>query len=545
MKRIPIIVGIFLVFTFVFVLRLFYLQVYCHGDLAAKADAQEFHTVDLEESARGVILDRNGVAVTADRESYSLLLVPSLIDNPKTTAEIIGNTLHLSPARLVSKISGRTESGEAIRKEPFVAKTDLTTGEMEKIEKISCNGVYIVSRQGRYDRDFPAQHLLGNLGQDETGGNTIGISGLERIYNDVLSGGGTKKISFLVDERNRMISPGEYYLAETEKEKTGSVQLTLDLGIQRAAEAAMNGLSGAVVVLDSENGDVLAMAGTPKYDPYQTTDPLAEDVYVNKALSAYPPASLFKIFISSVAMEENLVAPETMFFCDGAYDLENGNTVSCWQKEGHGFLTFDEALSLSCNPVFVKTALNLGKQDLNRAFSRWELGDDRLLGYPLNELSALSFSGSNDADLANIALGENGVKMTPLNVAKMINVVASGGLLHTPRIVTSVYDSSGEEDIVFDEALAVRVISDSTARTVTKMMAKTFQSGTAKKLHLESFRIAGKTGTSETGNVWIGGFFPYDHPKYTIVILVTGGRSGVGDGGPVLKKICAYLGNLS
>ena len=540
-QRLRIMIGLFLVFALVLVGRLVYLQVFCHEELAAKADAQEFHTVELEESPRGSVLDRNGDSITADAATASLLMVPSLIDDVEKTTGILEETMGLSAELLLSKICGENET---IRREPFIAKTDLTFKETEAAENLGIGGVYVVSLRGRCFRDVPMEHLLGALGKDENSGKTMGISGLERIYNDVLAAESTGKISFLVDEKNRMMNPGEYYLTEKEANPAGQIRLTVDLGIQRAAEAALGDLSGAVVVLDSENGDVLAMASSPKYDPYQVTELPSSDAYVNKALSAYPPASLFKIFITAIAMEENLVSPETVFFCDGAFPLENGDTVSCWEEEGHGFLTFNDALSLSCNPVFVKTSLEIGRERLEESFSRWELDEDRLLGYPLNDLSSLTFSGSTDADLANIGLGENGVKMTPLNVAKMMNVIAADGLLYTPRVVTEVTDGEGNVGEKFEEALAVRVLSSSTAEKVTEMMAKTFESGTAKKLHLESFHIAGKTGTSETGNVWIGGFFPYEDPQYTIVILVTGGHSGGGDGGPVLKKLCAYLGNL-
>ena len=102
----------------------------------------------------------------------------------------------------------------------------------------------------------------------------------------------------------------------------------------------------------------------------------------------------------------------------------------------------------------------------------------------------------------------------------------------------------GEPPRSYAQSYPVRVIQSSTAAEVKVMMQKTFQTGTGKSLNLQSLDLAGKTGTSETGNVWIGGFFPSEEPRYTIVILVEDGSSGVGDGGPVLKKICAYLNSL-
>jgi len=547
-KRIHLIILFFIVFGLAVLARLCWLQAFYHDDLAAKADSQEISTVELAEEPRGTVYDRNNIAITADRETLALLIVPALIDDVRKTAEELQANLGFSAALLQDKIAGKSESGKTIRKTPFVAKTDLAAVEARTVESLKLNGVYVVSRQGRYYRDYPALHLLGALGEQSNAmaketGVTVGLSGLEKIYEGILHNSGGKKIGFLVDENNKVIESGAYFLIEDSASAAGELYLTLDLDIQRAAEAAIGENEGAIVVMDAEKGDILALVSSPKYDPYQVTENVSNDVYVNKALSAYPPASLFKIFLAATALDEGVVQPETSFFCNGSYTLNNGQPISCWKEEGHGFLTFDDALSLSCNPVFVRTALSLGKDRMEEAFARWELNDDYLLGYPLNDLSGLDLAGGGEADLANAALGEKGVMMTPVNIAKMINVIAANGLLYTPRVVQKSVAKEGNTVSSYDTALTLRVISAETAETVKEMMAKTFKNGTAQSLHLEDFKIAGKTGTSETGNVWIGGFFPYDDPKYTVVILVTGGSSGVGDGGPIMKKLCAYLEN--
>lgn len=541
-KRLLFIALLFLFAGIGVFLRLFYLQLICYPALASKADRQEFLTVDLGEMARGIIYDRNGKPITANEETAELLIVPSLIENVQMAVSSLHVIGGFSEELLKSRIVGINHEGKEIRKEPFIAKTDLTDGEITDYQSLEESGIYVIPRQGRYFRDFPGQHLLGSLENSETG-TGIGSSGLERVYDKILSAVGKKQLSILVDERNRAISPGEIFLSGEDSSAAGSLTLTLDLGIQRAAEASLGDLSGAVVVLDSKSGDVLALASSPKYDPYHVAENITDSVYVNKAFSAYPPASLFKIFTSAVALDKGIVTPEMLFFCDGGYRLDSGNTVSCWKKDGHGFLNFEDALAASCNPVFVKTAQLLGKNQLEKAFDFWELDDDRLLGYPLAEASSLKIQSNGDADLANIGLGESGVMLTPLNVAKMLNVIAADGILYTPRVVLSATEADGSEFPVDGSDLPLRVISSSTAKKVTEMMVKTFQSGTAAKLNLESFHIAGKTGTSETGNVWIGGFFPYEEPVYTVVILITDGSSGAADGGPVLKKLCAYLAN--
>lgn len=542
MKRMNLISLGFCFFAAVLLLRLCYLQVWCHAPLAAKADAQELYSVELEEFPRGRILDRHGNAITADSASFSLLVIPALVEDPTAFSERVGATAALSPSLLYRKIVTETDRGTTLRKEAFVAKSDLSQKEIDTLEALGEAGLFVISRQGRYAGDLPALHLIGALEKKDEN-TAVGVSGLERIYDTVLAAGGSRKLRFLVDEKNQGIRSDAYFEEGGDSSGAGSLATTIDLDIQRGAEAALGDRSGAVVVLDSKNADVLAMVSAPKYDPAHTAAEVGEDAYVNKALSAYPPASLMKIFLYAMALEAGKVAPETAFFCNGSYALTADTRISCWKKEGHGFLFCEDALGESCNPVAIKTATELGENAFRDGFSLWELDRDLLLGYPLRESSALELVENNATALANVALGENGVKMTPLNVAKMINVIATGGILKTPRVVTAVYDQKGEAIETFqgDEK---RVLSEETAKIVTLMMKKTFETGTAKSLHLAELAIAGKTGTSETGNVWIGGFFPAEEPRYTVAILINDGTGGTASGGPVMKKLCAYLGNL-
>lgn len=543
MKRIQIITGGFLVFALILFCRLFYLQVTSGEELALKADLQKFYDVELMETTRGSILDCNDAPITSEDESLSLLIVPFLVDDPAVFTHKVCDSFDLSYEKLFARLINTNDQGDELRSTPFVIKSDLNSSEIEKVEKMGERGIYVISIKNRYVRDFPAQHLVGSLEMDYENQSEKGASGLEMIYDKVLSTKNSRTMRYLIDEKNNLIDRNGSYADENSAEKVGCVKTTIDLDLQRMVESALNEYSGSVVILDSKNGDVLALASSYKYDPFYVSDLKCDDVYVNKSFSAFPPASLFKIFISAVALEEGIVAPESSFFCDGSYYLENDLCVSCWEKDGHGFLTFDDSLAFSCNPVFVKTSLELGASKIKRAFENWELDQDELLGYPLNDLSDIQISEKIDTSVANACLGESGVLMTPLNVAKMINVIAGDGVLYTPRIVTEVYDSNGMIKEKIHRSSPKRVISKKTADIVTGMMVKTFQIGTAKHLNLDEFGIAGKTGTSETGNVWIGGFFPYESPQYTIAILVSGGTSGVKDCGPIMKKICAYLGN--
>ncbi len=556
-KRISFVITIFFICAAAVILRLGYLQLFQHNAMTEKADSQQIKTMNLSQNSRGRILDRNGATITNHEETPSLMIFPSLVDDADSTASSLADILIMDQDSIYRKIGGFGDEETMIRYLPFVAKSNLTTEEVSAIQSLNEPGLFIVGQVGRYQSGLPAIHLLGELGtvtendllsgKAESGlheGDLVGLSGIERIYDSVLRGQGGETLGVVVDDRNRPVYDDEYYVISTEEVSSGSVTLTLDLEIQQAVESALDGMNGAAVILDSQTGDVLAMASSPKYDPNHVEPLISDDAYINKALSAYPPASLFKIFLSAIALENGIMQRESIGYCDGVYHLENGQEVHCWEEDGHGFMIFEEALSLSCNPVFINVGKKLGIDRIKDAFETWGLDEDTLIGYPLEHRSEIQTAGTTEGDIANLSLGESGVTMTPLNLAKMINVIASGGFLMEPRLVMEVDPGDGEPPRSYAQSYPVRVIQSSTAEEVKVMMQKTFQTGTGKSLNLQSLDLAGKTGTSETGNVWIGGFFPSEEPRYTIVILVEDGSSGVGDGGPVLKKICAYLNSL-
>lgn len=542
MLRRPFFILLFAVFGLVLLLRLVDLQIFHHRELLAAADASSLRVVTLTEPARGAILDREGRPLTAAEDSAALLVVPALLDDADVVCRRLAETLELDGDKLKSAALSESEGGETFYREAFIAEDALSESEIEAVAASSLRGVFVIEHRGRLRPERTAQHLIGSLEEerDSRGETSLkGGSGLEALYDAVLKGERHRVLRFPVDAKGRAGDFDGYYLSEDVSGDPGSLRLSLDLDVQRLAESALGGRDGAVVILDSISGDVLALASSPKFDPRHLAEEDEGDIYVNKVFAAAAPASLFKVLTAAEALEKGIVKADTLFHCGGGCRLADGRVVSCREGRGHGLLRFDEALAASCNGVFVQTALKLGKSELREAFQRWELDDDRLTGYPLKARSRLEIDDGEGA-LANAALGEEGVALTPLNAAKMLNVVACGGLLLTPRLVTAVEDGEGREIRAFDNALPKRVISSKTAATLTEMMKKTFLTGTAASLNLGAFDPAGKTGSSESGVAWIGAFFPADHPRYTVVVMVRGG-SGAADGGPVLKTICSGL----
>ncbi len=555
-KRVLFMAALFALSFLAVIGRLAYLQFIDGEELAVIGSQQKIRSVELTQYPRGEVLDRNGEQITNTEEEPALLIFPSLINDPEEDASTIGAVIDVGAANLLQKIQGTKEDGTEIRRLPFVAKSKLSNKETDALQELNLPGTFIVGQVGRYQEDYPALHILGQLGkvtsedileegmESYNEGDVIGTSGLEKIYEDVLKAESGERLGLLVDERNRFIQGEGYFIYDDEEgEKSGSISLTLDLELQRVVESAFGENQGAAVVLDVDTGDILAIASSPKYDPYFVTLPEEDDAYVNKALQTYPPASLFKIVLAAAALEEGIVTTEEEFFCPGYYSMIGGDTIACWKEEGHQTLTFGEALGESCNTVFLNVGLELGGEKITEYFEKWELDKETIIGYPLSDKTNLDFNTSLDADTANVILGEKGIQITPVNLAKMINVIATGGFLLTPRLVTEVRNGEGELEQSFPGSYPLRIVSEDIAEKVKDMMERTFIDGTAENLNMQSLTIAGKTGTSETGNVWIGGFFPADDPQYTVVILVEEGDSGVVDAGPVFKKIAGYLQN--
>lgn len=537
MVRLRSIIIIFAVLGIVLFSRIVWLQAVCADELRNARDKQSICTVELTEANRGMIFDRNNHSLTADSETASLLIIPALCNNPNDTADKLCQLFGFERKLLLRKITGNDNKN--IRLKPFVALTGLTEEDISVLEKENIGGAVAVLTSERLIKSLPAQHLLGTLKINEKG-EIVGASGLEKIYDKYLNGSQIRTLHFRVGERNNVETDNYFYEIKQNQIKS-SVTLTVDSAIQTVAESALGDKEGAVIVLDSKNGDVLAMVASPKYDPYGLKKE-SDNCLVNKALTAEPPASLFKVFSAAVALDNNIVFEDTPFVCNGGTLFHNGQTVYCWKKSGHGFISFGDAVAQSCNTVLIAVAKAIGTEKLMKEFKRWELNDDRLIGYPLNQTSEIK-KAENDVALANIALGEDGVQLTPLNAAKMMNVIASGGYVMTPRIVTEVRDKKGRLKDSFEEALPVRVISAKTASVMTGILKKTFISGTCSSLGLQDANIAGKTGSSETGNVWLGGFFPADNPRYTVVVTVKNGSGGAVDARPIFKKIFLILNN--
>ncbi|NLO90275.1 MAG: hypothetical protein GX088_08160 [Clostridia bacterium] len=539
--------------------------------LAVKAQEGRLRLISGEDFPRGDILDRNGVSLTDSKIMPALMVFPSMIKDKEgfsfSTAQILG----ISADLLKKRLSNKNE---------YLIFPNLTNSQIEKIKSLNFEGAFIVPLKTRYGPNSLSRHFVGHVNsidletwkafQNKTNlekkykiNDFIGVKGMEVVYEKYLR---VEKPLFYwivtVDARGRVI-PGLSFNKITgyEKAPRPSVVTTLDFKLQKEVERIMDQKipRGAVVVMDVFNGDILAAASRPNYDQNNIVEYVAleeknnNNPFINRAYEHYYPGSIFKILIATAAIEEKIVDPDELFTCSGEYVLNPQHIIGCWKEEGHGPLTFEEGFAHSCNPVFVDIALSLGREKLLEYGEKFGLiYDDALIGYPKSRFKSIDISPYGKGKVANAALGQEGISLSPIQVASMVSVIANGGHLVVPRIVQEVKDHNGKTIVSYDYEEPKPVISERTARIIQKMMVKTTTEGTGKKAWVSGYGSAGKTGSAETGFKgagkprhfnWFAGYVPIKNPRFAVVVMVEGGESGGETAAPVFKEIASFLLN--
>jgi len=387
----------------------------------------------------------------------------------------------------------------------------------------------------------------------------VGRDGIEKSFDNYLAGrpGG---------QLIRVNAVGYKHEAQTGREpvRGSDVTLTLDLRLQQVAEDVLRGLRGAIVLLDSQTGEVLAMASAPRYDLSQFVPTLPQHVWnrlsrsptyplLNRATHGiYPPGSVYKPVISLAALDEGLVNPETRINCPGYYLMPNDSKIRCWHLIGHGDIRLQAAIAESCNTYFCHIGVELGY--FPRIYN-----DSKLLGLgqrPELELPAAAGNLPTDewkrrrwgdswrtGDTANLAIGQGFITATPLQMAVMTAAFANGGKVLRPRLVLEPYDRRSP-------VVARMPWKDGSLRAVRRGMYDTIHSarGTGGHARIEGHTLAGKTGTAEyydrgvrRKHAWMIAYGPFEDPRYAMAVVVENSDSGGRAAGPIVHHVFSAL----
>lgn len=374
-----------------------------------------------------------------------------------------------------------------------------------------------------------ARHLIGYLD-----GEGHGVTGLEKAYDDLLDAAGDEqKIVCTTSAKGELID-GTAPEVQTVHTGTGAkVTLTLDANIQRACEAiAQQDMTrGCILVMRTHSGEVAAAVSCPEFDPDNVAKSIrANDTsLINRSLAAFSVGSVFKVVMVAAAYEEGL--DWFTHDCTGKVEVA-GETFRCAQGRAHGEVNLRGALEQSCNCCFVELGQRLGGESILQTARRFGFGTAAVLAPGLKSSAGIlprEQELDNPGQLACLSFGQGELSAAPIQIAAMMNAIASDGMWYPPQAVLAVSSDAAQAP---DSGEPVRACSEQTARILEDMLVSVVTDGIGSAANPGEEGAGGKTGTAQTGqfdeqgrellNYWFSGFWPAENPIYTITVLQDG-----------------------
>jgi len=588
-KKIKVYVVLVVTFFLVLLMRVWYLQILKGEDFMGQSEQNRVRKISLADY-RGDIKDRLGNIIANVRPSFSLYVIPEDADNLSESLEFLSGLIEINKDKLRS----------TIRQSPsfknVLIKRDISRREIAYIEenKMLLPGISIkVEPIRNYTQKDFASHLLGYVGEVSKSelkaskfgryelGDMVGKNGLEKIYESELRGKkGFKEVEVDVSGRElkalRKLSP-----------KTGnSLVLTLDSRVQGKLETLMdevlekNSVEGSAVVMKVQSGEIIAMVSKPSFNPNSFATGISRKKWNSLVLDEknplqnrtidgqYPPASTYKIVTAYAALSEKIIKPESTIFCPGHFRLGKRN-YRCWKKRGHGNMNLHDALVQSCDVYFYTLGHRLGINNLAKYATKLGLGE--LTGIELKgEKAGLVPSKQWKKKIKNepwypgetisASIGQGYNLVTPLQSARMISTIASGGLLVRPYLVKRIENSDGKLIQEFFPEVRRNIDIDP---EVLKHLKEGLRGvvheahGTGHRARLKNIIVAGKTGTAQVvsmkdseeidpeeetpyshrDHAWFVAFAPYENPEVAVSVIIEHGGHGGHTAAPIAGEI--------
>ena len=497
------------------------------SEFSSVSQGRSRRTVTVGES-RGKIYDRN-LKKLVDRENKLIAAV----------SPVVGSVDFLGFMSDMDSFNNKITNGA-----PFAVEVN---------EKINNEFIRTFDVPVRYTENQPAVHLIGYLTSD----GKSGVSGLEKAYNSFLKkNGGSLTVSFEVDAKGRVLAGMDKYVNDNNFNSQSGIVLTLDRDIQLAVENILEKSSvksGCALVIRTDTGEIIAAASVPIYNPCNVAEALYKDnsPLINKVLQQYSVGSVFKPLIAAVALE-NGISPETEYECTGECSVGE-ESFACYNSTAHGTVNMQQALENSCNCYFIELMNRIDMEHLLKLCRDIGIGEGDSIASGINTSSGripdekeLKIKG----EAANLAFGQGSLLMTPIQMAKLYTVLATGNLV-SPELIYGLMNDDGRVSLKEKEA-PQKLLTDSTVKEIKKMLSSVVERGNADKAFSEKVLLAGKTGTAQSGifnngkeicRTWFAGFCPADNPRYTVIVMNEDGTTGNADCAPVFSKICEELIN--
>ena len=586
--------------------KLLSMQVVSSEDYARQAESNRTRTVSTV-APRGRILDRNGVELVANRPSLTVTAKSDVV-NDDVEVTLLAALLGMPKIACRRKIQDSTEGAQSARTVAVDAHRTTVAFIQEHADFFP--GVTVEQRTQRsYPQGEVACHLLGYTGtvtQDQIdasaqnanglsyeSGDTTGQAGVEYQYEGVLQGVRGEQTVY-VDANGDVLS----YSTSVPAESGSDILLTIDVNTQKAAEQALaDGIkravkagskdcnSGAAIVVDATNGEVLAMASAPSFRPELFVGGISQDDWdtlssdaagnplMNRAVSGqFVAAPTIKPLTTFAAMDHGIANASSGFDCQGWWTgFGSSYGKWCWKHSGHGPIDLRNGIVYSCDVVFYEIAKGFYNSDtkdgMQETFHKWGLGSQTGIDLPGEAAGRVPdaewkwnyFSSYSDADrqwqggdYTNIAIGQGDILVTPLQMCCAYMGIGNRGTMWRPHVLKSVKGRGGDGSVIDfkpEQYLAPDEASENYDLVHSGLEGVIYEESASMTAHFTnlSMRVAGKTGTGEHGNdeptAWFCAYVPADNPKYAICAVIDKGGYGSTSAMYVVRDIIGALYN--
>ncbi len=512
------------------VLLLFRVADISTSEYAQAGTSQSTRRIDIAQS-RGMIYDRNMVPLV-NRDFQTVLVIDPTSEAMETLKESLDEDEFDEAEKLAEKGT------------PFLFYVEQYSGNSDDIIELT---VY-----NRYSSDDIASQVIGYLDSEGNGATAI-----EKSFESLMDKySGTLSVRYSADASGVMLRGQSFEIQSDDYASSGGLVLTLDYEIQRICEdvAERNELNcGAVVVLDAQTSEILALVSEPSFDRDNMASSLADSSspFLNRALSSYSVGSVFKSIVAAAALESG-ISEDTVFECSG-YVTVNGIRFNCHKKDGHGAVDMTEAMAVSCNSYFIQLGQSVGSEKIITLASQLGLGEKIILADNLVSVSGnlpIVADIDSSAALANLSFGQGALLATPLQMAAVYCTFVNGGYYREPYILKEIVDENGSTQAYYSNEINNKVLTDYVCQKICSMLEETVENGTGKLAKPMSYTAAGKTATAETGwtqdgrdivHTWFAGYYPADEPKYVIVVFKEDGSSSSTECAPIFRDIADLI----
>jgi len=575
--------------------RFIYLQVIQHDVYQAKAEENRISIVPVVPN-RGLIIDRHGVVIARNYSGYTLEIFPRRVRNMERLIDELAELVDIQPrdrARF-RKLLQETRNAESL---PI--RNRLSDEEVARFAANRYRFDGVVEIRARLFRQYPfgdvGSHVLGYMGRVTTadqakfeeegisanyrGTDFVGKSGVEATYEAALHGTtGFEQVE--IDAGGRGIRT----LSRTPPQPGSNVTLTLDMQLQRVAEIAIGARRGALVAIDPANGGVLALVSKPGFDPNLFVDGIDPQYWAelnrnedrplnNRAISGlYPPGSTFKPFMALAALELGRRTPRSSIADPGFFDF-GGRRFRDDKKGGHGVVDMYKSIVESCDTYYYVLANDLGIDTIARSLAPFgfgartgiDLAGESAGVLPSPEWKMKRFKRPDQqrwyaGETISIGIGQGYNSYTPLQLAQAMAVVANGGTMYKPRLISHVENPrTGERREVAPEVLNRLPLKRENVEFIKRAMAGVNKEGTgARAFAGVTYTVGGKTGTAQViamgakyeehkiaerhrdHSLYIA-FAPVESPRIALAVIIENGGFGARAAAPVARTVLDYF----